>query len=101
MSDYRFRISDAYFVPLRGWMLRLKLLDGDFDPKMLRPGDALRLTGPAGEEQAVTVKGLSRTGGFQRKDRVERYREYDVVIQEQAFLEDMNTAIGWHAGPAR
>lgn len=102
MSDYRFRISDAYFVPLRGWMLRLKLLEGDFDPSMLKPGSTLRISPPEGEDRTVTVQGLSNTGGFQRKERVDAYGEFDVVIPaEDAFLEDMNVAIGWHAGPAR
>ena len=101
MSDYRFRISDAYFVPLRGWMLRLKLLDGEFEPSMLKPGSSLRLSAPDGAEHTVTVKGLAATGGFQRKDRVDAYGEFDVVIPaEDRFLENMNVAIGWQAGPA-
>lgn len=101
MADYRFRISDAYFVPLRGWMLRLKLLEGDFDPKMLQPGKALRLIAPDGEDRVVTVKGLSVTGGRQRKDRVERYREYDLVIPpEDAVRDEREVDIGWEAVPA-
>lgn len=102
MSDYRFRVSDAYFVPLRGWMLRLKLLEGDFDPSMLKPGRTLRLTAPGGEDRVVTVKGLSVTGGFQRKERVDAYREFDVVIPEEDAVRDgRQVAIGWEAGPAR
>lgn len=102
MSDYRFRVSDAYFVPLRGWMLRLKLQEGDFDPKMLKPGSSLRLFSPTGEEHMVTIQGLSNTGGFQRKQRVDAYGEFDVIIPaEDGFMENMNVAIGWQAGPAR
>lgn len=101
MADYRFRVSDAYFVPLRGWMLRLKLLDGDFDPKMLRPGGSLRLVAPDGEDRVVTVKGLSTTGGRQKKDRVQEYAEYDLVIPvEDAIRDDRQVEIGWEATPA-
>ncbi len=101
MSDFRFRVSDAYFVPLRGWMLRLKLLGGDFAPSMLKPGKSLRLRAPDGEERTVTVKGLSATGGFQRKDRVDEYKEFDLVIPtEDAVRDDRSVAIGWEAVPA-
>lgn len=102
MSDYRFRVSDSYFIPLRGWMLRLKLLEGEFDPSMLKPGKTMRLTGPGGEDRTVTIKGLSVTGGFQKKDRVDTYREFDVVIPEaDAIRDDRKVGIGWEAGPAR
>lgn len=101
MSDYRFRVSDSYFIPLRGWMLRLKLLEGDFDPGMLEPGRSFRLSAPDGEERTVTVKGLSVTGGFQKKQRVDTYKEFDVVIPESdAIRDDRQVAIGWEATPA-
>lgn len=102
MSDFRFRVSDSYFIPLRGWMLRLKLLEGDFEPSMLSPGHSLRLSAPDGQERTVTVKGLSVTGGFQKKERVETYKEFDVVIpEEDARRDDRQVGIGWEATPAR
>ena len=101
MSDYRFRVSDSYFIPLRGWMLRLKLLEGTFEPSMLKPGNTLRLTGPRGDERTVTVKGLSVTGGFQKKDRVAAYKEFDVVIPEEDAAGERRIAIGWEATPPR
>ncbi|MDX1673238.1 MAG: hypothetical protein R3314_00445 [Longimicrobiales bacterium] len=101
MADYRFRISDAYFVPLRGWMLRLKLLEGEFDPKSLKPGRSLRLIAPDGHERLVTVKGLAVTGGRQKKARVEAYREFDLVIPpEDAEKDGREVGIGWEAVPA-
>ena len=101
MADYRFRVSDAYFVPLRGWMLRLKLLEGDFDPKALKPGASLKLIAPDGHERVVTVKGLAVTGGRQKKERVEEYREFDLVIPpEDAVQDDREVGIGWEAVPA-
>ena len=102
MSDYRFRVSDSYFVPLRGWMLRLKLVDGAFAPDMLEPGTSLRLAAPDGEERTVTVKGLSVTGGFQKKDRVATYKEFDIIIpEEDGMREDRRIEIGWEATPDR
>ena len=101
MTDYRFRVSDAYFVPLRGWMLRLKLLDGEFNPKSLKPGSSLRLVAPDGDDRVVTVKGLAVTGGRQNRQRVEDTREFDVVIPpEDAVQDDREVEIGWEAVPA-
>lgn len=100
MADYRFRVSDAYFVPLRGWMLRLKLLDGTFEPSMLKPGTAFRLTAPDGQERVVSVLGLGTTAGRQTKDRVDRYREFDVVIPRQDAERDGRPVdLGWIATP--
>jgi hypothetical protein len=101
MSDFRFRVSDAYFVPLRGWMLRLKLLEGDFEPSMLKPGTDIRLTAPDGDTRTVTVKGLAATGGRQKAKRVDAYGEFDLIIPpEDAVRDDRAVAIGWEAAPA-
>ncbi|MFO7893734.1 MAG: hypothetical protein R6U63_08370 [Longimicrobiales bacterium] len=100
MADYHFRISDAYFVPLRGWNLRMKLLEGDFDPKLLKPGSSLRLVAPDGHERVVTVKDRTVTGGRQKKERVEATREFDIVISpEDAVQDDRPVDIGWEAVP--
>jgi hypothetical protein len=102
MADFRFRVSDAYFVPLRGWMLRLKLLDGQFEPSMLKPGSPLRFIAPDGEERTVSVLGLGATGGRQKQARIEAYREFDIVVsQEDAVQDDRPIDLGWTAGPAR
>ncbi len=101
MADFRFNVSDAYHVPLRGWMLRLKLVEGDFEPKMLSPGSSFRLVAPDGHERNVTVKGLSATAGRQTRDRVETYREFDIVIPDgDAVREGREVALGWSAVPA-
>lgn len=101
MADFRFNVSDAYFVPLRGWMLRLKLTGGTFQPSMLKPGSSFRLLGPAGEERTAVVKGWASTAGNQKKDRVETYKEFDVVIDsEHAVVDGREVDIGWTAAPA-
>lgn len=101
MADFRFNVSDSCMVPLRGWMLRLKLVEGDFDPSMLAPGSAFRLVAPDGEERTATVKGLSATAGNQTRARVERYREFDIVIPaSDAVWDDREVDIGWSVVPA-
>jgi hypothetical protein len=102
MADYRFRVSDAYFVPLRGWILRLKLLDGDFKPAMLKPGSKVRLSAPDGEERTISVVGHAATGGRQSKERVQAYREFDILVPEDDAVRDGRPVdLGWEVTPAR
>lgn len=100
MADYRFRVSDAYHVPLRGWLLRLKLLDGDFEPSMLKTGTRIRLTSPTGDERTASVRGLAATGGRQSADRVAAYREFDIIIPESDAVQNGRAIdLGWMVGP--
>jgi hypothetical protein len=100
MADYRFRVSDAYAVPLRGWLLRLKLLDGDFQPRMLGPGTSIRLVDPHGNERVVSVLGLAATAGRQTRERVEKYREFDIVLSERDAVRDgQEVGLGWEVRP--
>lgn len=101
MADFRFTVSDAYHVPLRGWMLRLKLVEGDFKPKMLSPGSKFRLVAPDGHERNATVKALSATGGRQTRERVDTFKEFDIVIAgEDAVREGREVDLGWNVVPA-
>lgn len=101
MADFRFNVSDSYNVPLRGWMLRLKLVDGDFKPSMLKPGSTFRILTPEGDEWETTVKGLATTGGRQTQQRVDTYKEFDVVIPTgDAVRDGREIAIGWTVVPA-
>lgn len=101
MADFRFNVSDSYHVPLRGWMLRLKLTDGRFEPSMLKPGTSFRLLSPDGDERTVSVKGWSVTAGRQKKERVDEYKEFDIVIPaEEAVVDGHEVGIGWTAVPA-
>jgi hypothetical protein len=98
MADYRFRVSDAYAVPLRGWLLRLKLLDGSFKPNMLKTGTSLRLIAPDGEERDVSVRGLAATAGNQTQQRVDTYSEFDIVISDEDAVRDGKAVnLGWEA----
>ena len=93
---YRFRVSDAVAVPLRGVMLRLKRVAGNPAVGALAPGSTLRLQAPDGETRTVEVKALSLTGGRPTQDRLDRYGQADVVISpEEARMNGRSVEIGW------
>jgi len=99
----RFNISDALDVPLRGFLLRLRLLEGDVSVKDIVPGSRLRLTSPDGRERLVTVRGKSLTGGRNSQERLAKTGQIDVIIgSEDAYADDDPVGIGWIAeGPLR
>ncbi len=100
MADYRFRVSDAFAVPLRGWILRLKLLEGDFEPRMLARGTSFLLVDLDGQERETKVLGLPATAGRQTKDRVQQSREFDILIPaEDATRDGSEVALGWEVRP--
>ena len=97
----RFRVSDVVPVPLRGRMLRLRLLEGDPASATLRPGRPIRLRGPDGAERVVRILGIGTPSGRARPDRLARIREIDVVIAEaDAVAGGEPVRIGWTAEPA-
>lgn len=100
-TSYRFRVSDVAHVPLRGMLLRLKLLAGEPDAKRLRKGGRLRLHGPDGVERTVSIAGTASTGGRPTQKRLDATGEVDIVIAAEEALEDgVPVAIGWEAsGP--
>jgi hypothetical protein len=96
---FRFRVSDSVEVPLRGRMLRLRVVEGSPAMADLEPGSALRVSGP-GADRIVTVVGHAVTSGRATQERLERVRELDVVIADDAEREDGPVDIGWYAsGP--
>jgi hypothetical protein len=100
-GEARFRVSDTFVVPLRGQMLRLRLVEGRPSIKDVAPGRTLRLEGSAGRERRVTIVDHAATGGRQTQERLDRTRELDIVISaEDAGTGDERVAIGWFAGPA-
>jgi hypothetical protein len=100
-EPFRFRVSDALDMPLRGFLLRLRLLDGGASIADLGPGALLRLTTPTGRTRLVRVLDHSVTGGRQTQERLDRTRELDIVIaRDDAYLDGEPAAIGWIAdGP--
>ncbi len=95
-GSFRFRVSDTVDVPLRGVMLRLKLVEGRPALARLEPGETIRLVGPGGETRSAEVKALSVTGGRATQARLERNRQLDVVISpEEARVGGRPVEIGW------
>lgn len=93
---YRFRVSDAYRIPLRGYMLRLRLLEGEPGIDALKPGRRLTLRAPDGSKRAVRVLGLSTTFGRPTDEALKTKREIDVVISEaDAEGDGRVVGIGW------
>lgn len=100
-GEFRFRVSDAVMVPLRGLMLRLRLLEGTPSIKDVGVGRRLRLTSPSGESRELAIVAHSVTGGKQTQKRLDQVRELDVVVAEvDGATGGSPVDIGWVAtGP--
>ena len=98
---YTFRVSDVVDVPLRGTMLRLRVVEGTPSMADLGTGATLRLRSPAGAEREVTVKAHAVPSGRASQARLDRVRELDVIIADDAAARGDPVEIGWTAsGPA-
>ncbi|HUF13290.1 MAG TPA: hypothetical protein VMN78_09335 [Longimicrobiales bacterium] len=100
-GSFRFNVSDALDVPLRGFLLRLRLVEGSPTAKSIGPGTRLRLVSPDGLERIVTVTAKSVTGGRNTQERLEKTGQLDVIIATaEAYAGDQPVGIGWKAeGP--
>jgi hypothetical protein len=98
---FAFRVSDVVDVPLRGIVLRLRLLEGTPALADLGVGSSLQLHAPDGTERRVTIAAHPVTGGKPSQDRLDRTREFDVLIAAQPGDEGATPVeIGWTAsGP--
>lgn len=95
---FQFRVSDVVAVPLRGTMLRLRLVEGSPSLDDLAVGRELVLRGPAGEERRVRIRAHSVTIGKPSQARLDLTGEFDVLIEDAAGGEPIE--IGWLAsGP--
>lgn len=81
---------------MRGYLLRLRLLEGSPRISELGPGRYLRLRAPDGAERVVRVQDYAVIGGRATQARLERTRELDIVIsREDALAGGRPVAIGW------
>jgi hypothetical protein len=101
-GEATFRVSDFSEIPLRGFLMRLHVLDGSPKLKDLK-GGRLRVAGPDGTERTVGIRDFSVMAGRGRQDRVDRYGEVDVIISAADAVENgPPIRIGWTArGPVR
>ena len=100
-GPFEFRVSDAVQVPRRGYLLRLKVLSGTPALDDVKPGRKIKLRAPDGTERVVDVRDFSVTQGFPSQERLEKYRELDIIIsQEDGAADGREVQIGWVAsGP--
>ncbi len=100
-GPFRFRVSDSVEVPLRGHMLRLRLLEGAPSMSDLARGRKLRLESPKSIARIVTIMDHAVTGGRPTQERLDRTRELDVIISAaDAGSGGSLVDIGWTAsGP--
>ena len=100
-GPFRFRVSDALSVPLRGYMLRLRLVDGVPALADVSAGRKLRLKSPEGTTRTVSIKDVAVTTGAMTQELLEKNRVLDVVIsQPDASADGEWIEIGWEAtGP--
>ena len=75
------KVSDVVDVPLRGQVLRLKITGGVPSVGDLAVGRRLRVRSPRGEEHVVRIVDHSITGGQVTQKRMEKVREFDVLIK--------------------
>lgn len=100
-GEYTFRVSDVVDVPLRGTVLRLRVVEGTPSMKDLAAGSRLRLRSPSGAERVVTIQGHAVSSGKATQQRLDRVRELDVRISDEEATRDGAVEIGWLAsGPA-
>jgi hypothetical protein len=100
-EPFQFRVSDAVAVPLRGYLLRLKLQDGTPALSDIAPGRKLRVRGPDGGDRVIRVKDYSATEGVPSQEKLDTRRELDIVIaHEDGLVDGEEIQIGWIAsGP--
>jgi hypothetical protein len=100
-GPFQFRVSDAVAVPLRGYLLRLKVQEGEPALSDVAPGRKLRVRGPAGGERIIRVHDYSATEGVPSQEKLDQRRELDIVItQEDGLVDGEEIQIGWTAsGP--
>lgn len=98
---YTFRVSDVVDVPLRGIMLRLRLVEGSPAMADLGVGAVLQLHSPSGAERRVIITSHATPSGRPTQARLDRVRELDVMISDAEAGAEGPIEIGWMAtGPA-
>lgn len=94
-GDVKFRVSDVAEVPLRGYLLRLKVLEGQPSLAEVRKG-RLRLIAPDGTERVVSVKDLAIMGGRATQKRLDERGTLDVIVPvSEAVREGQAVGLGW------
>ena len=95
-GTFLFRVSDVVDVPLRGTLLRLRLIEGQPSMRDLGIGRQLRIRDGDGADREVAIVAHAQTGGRATQERLDRTRELDVMVPDGSGPIE----IGWLAsGP--
>lgn len=95
-GSFRLRVSDSYAVPLRGQVLRLKLIEGTPKAADLAAGRKLRVRAPNGGESELRIVDHAITGGNFTQARLDKTKEVDVIVSaEDARPGGAMIDIGW------
>src|SRR5215510_7362672 len=82
-DGFEFRVSDTLVVPLRGRLLRLRVVSGNPQANALAAGKRLRVRAPDGNEREVRILDHSITGGNVSQAGLDRKREVDVIVSNE------------------
>lgn len=77
---FELRVSDVVDVPLRGLLLRLKVVSGQPRTGDIAVGRKLSVRGSSGAQQTVRIVAHSITGGNVSQARLDQVRELDVLV---------------------
>ena len=95
-GNFRMRVSDSYAVPLRGQVLRLKVIEGTPKAADLAIGNTLRVRAPDGGESQLSIVDYAITGGVFSQKRLDKTREADIVVSsEDARPGGRMIDVGW------
>ena len=98
---FEMKVSDIVEVPLRGQMLRLKVVSGAVAVSDLAVGRKLRLTGPSGEQQVVEIVAHTLSGGNVTQKRLDQYGEFDALVRPVEGAQESPIDYGFRAEPVR
>ena len=76
-----FKVIDVMAAPHGGWILRLRLQEGESPTIKEIKGSRMTMRSPAGDEREVTVRSFPTLGGKPSDDRVARSGRLDVRVE--------------------
>lgn len=94
-ESFELRVSDVVNVPLRGLLLRLKVVSGQPRTADIAVGRKLSVRSARGAEQTVRIVAHSITGGNVSQKRLDKVRELDVVVTSDHAAELQLIDFGW------
>jgi hypothetical protein len=89
-----FKVIDVMAAPHGGWILRLRLQEGESPSIKEIKGSRMTLRSAAGGEQEVTVRSFPTFGGKPSDDRVARSGRLDVLVEPSDPSTEVPSVVG-------